>query len=63
VAVLKRRRSAWESGIATFAANALTPRDKVLTIFDFLDAWLNRGPSRRGRPRTRGRTNLLDAAA
>jgi AcrR family transcriptional regulator len=39
VAVLNRRRTTWESGIAMFAANAVTPRDKVLAIFDFLDAW------------------------
>ena len=39
LAVLNRRRTTWESGIATFAAKAATPRDRVLAIFDFLDAW------------------------
>jgi AcrR family transcriptional regulator len=39
VAVLNRRRVTWDSGIEAFAADAATPREKVVAIFDFLDAW------------------------
>ncbi|MFD2415574.1 TetR/AcrR family transcriptional regulator [Amycolatopsis pigmentata] len=39
VAVLNRRRSQWDAGIAQFAQRAATPREKILAIFDFLDAW------------------------
>lgn len=39
LAVLKRRRAVWDSGIASYAASASTPREKILAVFDFLDAW------------------------
>jgi AcrR family transcriptional regulator len=39
VAVLEHRRAQWDSGIATSAARAGTAREKLLAIFDFLDAW------------------------
>src|SRR3954447_21841204 len=39
VAVLNRRRATWESGIASYAENATGPREKILAVFDFLDAW------------------------
>ncbi|WP_030156230.1 TetR/AcrR family transcriptional regulator [Glycomyces sp. NRRL B-16210] len=39
VAVLHRRRDQWNAGIAASAENAETAREKLLAIFDFLDAW------------------------
>ncbi|MEV4126214.1 TetR/AcrR family transcriptional regulator [Nocardia sp. NPDC049707] len=39
VAVLHRRRAQWNAGIATSAERAVTAREKVLSVFDFLDAW------------------------
>lgn len=39
VAVLRRRRAQWDAGIAASAADAGTARDRILAIFDFLDAW------------------------
>src|SRR3954465_4002769 len=39
LAVLNRRRAVWDAGIAAYAENAATPREKVLAVFDFLDAW------------------------
>ncbi len=39
VAVLNRRRAQWDTGIAQFAQDVATPREKILAIFDFLDSW------------------------
>ncbi len=39
LAVLNRRRGMWDAGIASHAENATSPRDKILAVFDFLDAW------------------------
>ncbi len=39
VAVLARRSAEWDAGIAAAAAQATTARERVLAIFDFLDAW------------------------
>jgi len=39
VAVLNRRRAQWDAGIAMFAADAEDPRERILAVFDFLDAW------------------------
>ncbi|GAB3660565.1 TetR/AcrR family transcriptional regulator [Glycomyces tarimensis] len=39
VAVLEHRREQWNTGIAASAENARTAREKLLSIFDFLDAW------------------------
>lgn len=39
VAVLGRRRAQWDTGVATFAANAQDARERILAIFDFLDSW------------------------
>ncbi|MEV5836876.1 TetR/AcrR family transcriptional regulator [Nocardia sp. NPDC052112] len=39
VAVLHRRRAQWNAGIAASAEHAVTARAKVLSVFDFLDAW------------------------
>jgi AcrR family transcriptional regulator len=38
-AVLERRRAQWNAGIAATAERASTARDKILAVFDFLDAW------------------------
>jgi AcrR family transcriptional regulator len=38
LAVLSRRRAMWDSGIASYAENATTPREQILAVFDFLDA-------------------------
>jgi AcrR family transcriptional regulator len=38
-AVLERRRAQWNAGIAESAARAGTAREKILAVFDFLDAW------------------------
>lgn len=37
--VLQYRRRMWDEGIAAAAAEARTPRDRVLAIFDFLNEW------------------------
>lgn len=47
VAVLERRREVWDAGIAATAERAATPREKLLAVFDFLDAWF-REPDFRG---------------
>jgi AcrR family transcriptional regulator len=39
VGVLYRRRAQWNAGIAASAENAVTAREKILSVFDFLDAW------------------------
>src|SRR4051812_30159908 len=39
LAVLSRRRAVWDAGIASYAENATNPREKILSVFDFLDAW------------------------
>ncbi|WP_433756233.1 TetR/AcrR family transcriptional regulator [Nocardia sp. CA-135398] len=39
VGVLNRRRAQWNAGIAASAENAVTAREKVLSVFDFLDVW------------------------
>ncbi|ARU53709.1 TetR family transcriptional regulator [Cellulosimicrobium cellulans] len=39
VAVLRHRTEQWDAGIARAAAGATTPRDRLLAVFDFLDAW------------------------
>ncbi|MCD0445439.1 TetR/AcrR family transcriptional regulator [Glycomyces sp. A-F 0318] len=42
VAVLHGRRAQWNAGIAASAADAASARDRILAIFDFLDAWFRR---------------------
>jgi AcrR family transcriptional regulator len=39
VAVLRHRTAQWDAGIASNAERAATARDKILAVFDFLDAW------------------------
>lgn len=39
VAVLRQRTRRWDDGIAQAAAGAATPRERLLAVFDFLDAW------------------------
>jgi AcrR family transcriptional regulator len=39
VAVLRHRREQWNAGIAASAEKAATAREKLLSVFDFLDAW------------------------
>ena len=46
-AVLDHRSEVWDAGIAAAAAGTTEPREKLLTIFDFLDAWF-REPDFRG---------------
>lgn len=38
-AVLDGRTASWNEGIRARAADHDTPREKILSIFDFLDAW------------------------
>ncbi len=45
--VLHRRRAQWNAGITASAENVGTAREKVLSVFDFLDAWF-RQPDFRG---------------
>lgn len=47
VAVLQHRRTMWDAGIASVADRATTARERILAIFDFLDAWF-REPTFRG---------------
>lgn len=47
VAVLHRHGGTWEQGIAATAASATTPRERLLAVYDFLDAWF-RGDDFRG---------------
>ncbi|MFI7586342.1 TetR/AcrR family transcriptional regulator [Spongisporangium articulatum] len=37
--VLHRRGEEWNAGIAQAAAGAASPRDRLLAVYDFLDAW------------------------
>lgn len=46
-AVLHHRSELWDRGIAASAAEVDDPRDRILAIFDFLDAWF-REPDFRG---------------
>ena len=39
VAVMRFQQGIWDSGIAGAAAEAATPEEKLLAIFDFLDGW------------------------
>ena len=39
VDVLKHRTKQWDSGLQESAASVDSPRDKLLAIYDFLDAW------------------------
>ncbi|MFB8228189.1 TetR/AcrR family transcriptional regulator [Cellulosimicrobium sp. NPDC055967] len=39
VAVLRHRTEQWDAGITRAAAGATTPRDRLLAVFGFLDAW------------------------
>lgn len=46
VAVLAHRAQVWSDGITESAAGATTPQQKLLAIFDFLDAWFREGDFR-----------------
>jgi AcrR family transcriptional regulator len=37
--VLRRRRAQWDDGMAAAATGAVTSRERLLRVFDFLDAW------------------------
>lgn len=39
VEVLRHRSTIWDDGIAASAAEATTPREKLLAVYDFLDEW------------------------
>ncbi|MBL0885185.1 TetR/AcrR family transcriptional regulator [Myceligenerans indicum] len=47
VAVLRYRTEIWDAGLAAAALRATTARERILAIFDFLDAWF-REPEFRG---------------
>lgn len=47
LAVLRYRRSLWETGLAAATERAADPRGRVLAVFDFLDEWF-REPDFRG---------------
>jgi AcrR family transcriptional regulator len=47
VAVLHHRTGVWDSGLASASERASTARERILAIFDFLDAWF-REPDFRG---------------
>lgn len=47
VAVLAHRTAVWDSGLATTSERATSARERILAIFDFLDAWF-REPDFRG---------------
>ncbi|WP_420807829.1 TetR/AcrR family transcriptional regulator [Antribacter gilvus] len=47
VAVLRHRMSIWDAGLAGATERATTARERILAIFDFLDAWF-REPDFRG---------------
>lgn len=38
-AVMRHRMGIWADGIAAATADATTPRDRLLAIYDFLDVW------------------------
>ena len=39
LAVLAHRSAIWDAGIAAAAEGATSPRERLLAIYDFLDAW------------------------
>lgn len=39
LAVLDARHAFWEEGVARAAARATTPRERLLSVFDFLEDW------------------------
>ena len=39
VEVLDHRTDIWNAGIAQASASAVTPREKLLAVYDFLDGW------------------------
>ena len=47
VAVLAHRTAMWDSGLASTTQGAASARERILAIFDFLDAWF-REPDFRG---------------
>lgn len=47
VAVLRHRTRMWDAGLAAAADRATTARERLLAVFDFLDAWF-REPEFRG---------------
>ena len=47
VAVLHRRTTIWDSGLAAASGRATSARERILATFDFLDAWF-REPEFRG---------------
>ncbi|MFI2362490.1 TetR/AcrR family transcriptional regulator [Promicromonospora sp. NPDC019610] len=47
VAVLRHRTQVWDNGLAAASEPATTARERILAIFDFLDAWF-REPDFRG---------------
>ncbi|GAB3160966.1 TetR/AcrR family transcriptional regulator [Myceligenerans halotolerans] len=47
VAVLRHRTEIWDAGLASAAERATTARERILAVFDFLDAWF-REPDFRG---------------
>ena len=47
VAVLNHRTTVWDSGLASASERATSARERILAIFDFLDAWF-REPEFRG---------------
>ncbi|MBF6132287.1 TetR/AcrR family transcriptional regulator [Nocardia otitidiscaviarum] len=46
-AVLRRRSEVWDAGLASAIRPTMTARERLLAIFDFLDAWF-REPNFRG---------------
>lgn len=46
-AVLRRRSAMWDDGLASVVGPAMTARERLLSIFDFLDGWF-RSPDFRG---------------
>ncbi|MET8873041.1 TetR/AcrR family transcriptional regulator [Nocardia sp. NPDC004604] len=46
-AVLRHRSAMWDDGLASAARPTMTARERLLAIFDFLDAWF-RAPDFRG---------------
>lgn len=47
VAVLRHRTTVWDEGLAAASERTTTARERILAIFDFLDAWF-REPDFRG---------------
>lgn len=46
LAVLRRRRDLWTDGVTAKAAEATTPRERLLAIYDFLADWFADGSFR-----------------